>query len=81
VCLEDGTVLGRVRVDPLPAAMALVLGSEPLSTGTAPADAIKRDHGAADLVAGSARQLLPSAAQRTRFEAILEQHGVPRRRG
>ncbi|MBB5750231.1 type IV toxin-antitoxin system AbiEi family antitoxin domain-containing protein [Micrococcus sp. TA1] len=69
VCLEDGTVLGRVRVDPLPAAMDLVFGSEPLSTGTAAADAIMRDHAAADLMAGRARELLPSAAQRTRFDA------------
>lgn len=69
VRLEDGTVLGRVRVDPLPAAMAMVFGSEPLSTGTAPADAIKRRHGDAETVAGQARGLLRTAAQRIRFDA------------
>jgi hypothetical protein len=72
VRLDDGTVLGRVRVDALPAAMATVFGSEALSLGTAPADAIKRSHPAADDAAGLARELLPSAAQRTRFDAQWE---------
>jgi hypothetical protein len=69
VRLEDGTVLGRVRVDPLPAAMATVFGSEPLSVGTPPADAIKRDHPAPDDMADWARGLLRTEAQRTRFDA------------
>ncbi|QCU77071.1 hypothetical protein E7744_01670 [Citricoccus sp. SGAir0253] len=69
VRLDDGTVLGRVRVDPLPAAMAAVFGTEPLSTGTPAADAIKRKHPAAAAVAAQARTLLRTGAQRTRFDA------------
>lgn len=69
VRLDDGTVLGRVRVDPLPVAMAAVFGSGPLSLGTVPADAIRRRRQEADGLADRARELLRTGAQRTRFDA------------
>lgn len=69
VRLEDGTVLGRVRVDPLTVAMATVFGSGPLSVGTVPADAIRRRQQEADGLADRARELLRTEAQRTRFDA------------